>query len=373
MDKQLLELLSAELQGTTPAASVLTAEEITALSLLARKHDLAHLVSHGLYRLGVTVPEKLRKEEIMAVYRYERMERAFQQICGVFEEQQIPYIPLKGAVIRKYYPEPWMRTSCDIDILVCEEDLDRAVDALTAKGYRSEGRNYHDVSLFSPGNVHLELHFCILENRENLDGVLQKAWEFARPVSGCRHEFAPEFFLFHLYAHASYHFLGGGCGLRTLMDLWILEHKMGIPLESARLLLEQAGIWTFARELQRLSEACFSGAPGDDLTERMLSYILTGGVYGTQENKAAVDKSKSKSTALYALGRLFMPYRSMKIRYPVLNKWPILLPVYWVVRMVEMLIHGRTASSLGELQTFHGTTDAQAEEIKALCRRLELY
>ncbi|MBO4954226.1 MAG: nucleotidyltransferase family protein, partial [Clostridia bacterium] len=36
----------------------------------------------------------------------------------------IDFMPLKGAVIRQYYPEPWMRTSCDIDIHVKKDRLE---------------------------------------------------------------------------------------------------------------------------------------------------------------------------------------------------------------------------------------------------------
>ena len=71
-----------------------------------------------------------------------------------------------------------MRTSCDIDILVREQDIDTAAQAIGEKlGYRYESKNYHDISLKSESGVHLELHFSLKENEENIDGLLSDCWQ----------------------------------------------------------------------------------------------------------------------------------------------------------------------------------------------------
>lgn len=64
------------------------------------------------------------------------MKSAFRDICSIFDKIKIAYIPLKGAVIRPYYPYDSMRTSCDIDILIHEEDLELAIKNLIEKGYK---------------------------------------------------------------------------------------------------------------------------------------------------------------------------------------------------------------------------------------------
>ena len=181
-----------------------------------------------------------------------------------------------------------MRTSCDIDILIKEEDLDSAISALTQKGYTCGEKNYHDVSLFSEANIHLELHFNIQENIESLDSVLKDAWEYTESASGSRYKFTDELFVFHMFAHMSYHFLCGGCGIKALLDVWVMEYKMGLTYRSAKKLLEKAGIYRFAEEMSKLSDICFMGKPKDDLSDTLLSYIFSGGVYGTSQNKIAV-------------------------------------------------------------------------------------
>lgn len=365
-----IKILRSELTETELDASVkeqLTPDVISALYSLSSRHDLSQIVFNSLHKCGLqnedSMYSKFNRRAIMSVYRNEQMKYAYNQICDIFNKESIPYIPLKGSVIRPYYPEESMRTSCDIDILVKEENLESAIDSLVQKGFRCGERHYHDVSLFSPANIHLELHFNIQENINKLDAVLKNAWQYTKLTDGSRYKFTDEFFVFHMFAHMSYHFLGGGCGIKSLMDIWVMEHRMGVTYESARELLEKAGIYRFAAEISKLAEICFSDKPKDKFSDTILSYIFSGGIYGTSQNKIAVKKSKNKSTIIYSLQRLFMPYKSMVIIYPILKKLPFLLPFCWIARFFKMLFEGKSKSALGEIKTANNVTDDQISVI----------
>lgn len=194
----LIEILYSAVNGTeanTALVQSISDDQLAAVYRLAKRHDLAYIVSDFVCRnnIGIENEElrtRLQQEELMAVYRHERMQHAYRQICAVFEEACIAYVPLKGAVLRAYYPHEHMRTSCDIDILIHEEDLDCAIECLVKKGYRCEKRDYHDVSLYSPNKTHLELHFNIQENMDSLDAVLKDAWKHTTLVQGSRYEFS---------------------------------------------------------------------------------------------------------------------------------------------------------------------------------------
>jgi len=378
MEKILFALLRNAVCSEPVSAEIkeqITPEMMPALYQLADKHDMAHILSKALWDLAIPggdATDLLRKKQMMAVYRYEKLQAAYTEICQYLEKIKIPFLPLKGSVIRQYYPEPWMRTSCDIDILVREQDLELAVEKLLQSGFRLEKRSYRDVSLFSPNNVHLELHFGLLENIEGLDAVLKDAWQFAEAADGYQYSFTKDFFVFHMIAHMSYHFLSGGCGLRSLMDIWVMEHKMGICYECAQALLQQAGIWQFAKEMHMLAEKCFTGADEMVTEDPVLRYVTHGGVYGSEENHVAVKKEQTKTTFRYVIERVFMPYKLMKIQYPVLKNVPVLLPVYWVVRGVQILFGGRGRKAITELTVAGNTSDDRLEEIRVLRNRLGL-
>ena len=114
------EMLSDDVvQACTPKML----EEVCAL---ARKHDLVHLVGQALSKKPAPASETLEKSKkiaMQAFMHYVQRSHEYAKICTVLEEAQIPYIPLKGTVLRDFYPEPWMRTSSDIDILIHKENL----------------------------------------------------------------------------------------------------------------------------------------------------------------------------------------------------------------------------------------------------------
>lgn len=374
-----IKILRSELTETeldAPVKEQLTPNAVSALCSLAIRHDLAYIVSSSLHKCGSKREDAacsvLDQKAIISVYRNEQLQYAFARICDAFDQASIPYIPLKGSVIRPYYPQECMRTSCDIDILVKEESLEAAIDTLLRKGFTRGDKNYHDVSLFSQAGVHLELHFNIQENIDKLDAVLRDAWRYARLTDGSRYQFADEFFVFHMFAHMSYHFLSGGCGVKSLMDVWVMKHKMGLTYECARELLEKADIYRFAAEISNLAEICFSGMPKDELSDAILSYIFGGGVYGTSQNKIAVKKTKAKSTASYALRRLFLPYKDMATLYPILHKLPVLLPFCRIARWCKMLFGGKMKRSIRELKAASNVPDDQVASILQMCERLGL-
>ena len=134
---------------------------------LAKHHDVAHIVAYAVKKLGIKCDEetakKLDKQYLISIYRYQHQRYDLSVILNAFEAGKIMHIPLKGSVLRSFYPQEWMRTGCDIDILVKEDDLDVAKDTLVNIGYKAGFKMTHDISLESPGGTHVELHFDLIE------------------------------------------------------------------------------------------------------------------------------------------------------------------------------------------------------------------
>ena len=128
----MMDLIAYEVCGKSIDKSQysLTDEELVKLYKLSKSHDLAHLVGDALIKNNLIgdgeVKAKFQKQMVLAVYRYEKINYELGRLRKVLNEAKIPFIPLKGSVLRKYYLEPWMRTSCDIDVLVHEEAVDQA-------------------------------------------------------------------------------------------------------------------------------------------------------------------------------------------------------------------------------------------------------
>lgn len=369
----LMEMLYSAMNEAPIDISVkekLTPEVLASVYALAKQHDLSHIVSQLIYQNNIETEEalltKLQRDEVISVYRYEQMQYAYKEICEALDEAKISYVPLKGSVIRKFYPSESMRTSCDIDVLIHEEDVGLAVESLGKRGYSCGERHYHDISLYSPGKVHLELHFSIQEDMDNIDAVLKDAWDYSVLTEGSRYEFKKEFFVFYAYAHMAYHFLFGGCGIRSLMDIWVLEHKMDAPYSCAEELLKKAGIYQFAAQMSEISNRCFTDKDVSVSESIVLKYIYNGGIYGSEENHAAVQKTQIKSTAKYILKRLFLPYKAMIILYPILKKAPYLLPACWVLRWLGVIFGAKSKRIMSEISNVKDVSDSTIAEIKEI-------
>ena len=372
-------LLRFGIDGTTYCGEEITAETLPALYKLSKSHDLAHLVAHALDKLGA-LPEgsparkAFLQERNMAVFRYEQIQYEYQHICSVFERENIEYIPLKGSVMRTYYPEPWMRTSCDIDVLVKEEELNRAVKALEQENYTVDGtKEYHDISLYSEGGVHLELHHNICETMDTIDKLLLRVWEFSVPVGDTSKRLqSSDYFVFHNVAHLYYHFVKGGCGVRTLLDLWILKNRVGYDEKQLETWCKDCSILTFYNAVLRLTQVWFAGAESDELTDEMSAYILGAGTYGSQANSAAAAVAKKGSRFKVMLSYIFVPRKVLQHSYPVLKKHGWLTFFCNIHRCFKRLFQGKGKRAAQRLKTTGAQSNERVEKMRAMFDKLDI-
>ena len=378
----LFDLIHGEIFGSEISVggfSEVDEETLILLYKLAKSHDVVHIVANGLKKHGNLgdneMSAKYEKQRMLALYRYEQSRYELASLCEVLNEAKIPFMPLKGSVLREYYPEPWMRTSCDIDVLIHEEDCERAERILLERlQYRKEATTTHDLSIFSPSGVHIELHYALNEESYRSFDVLNRIWEHSAPAEDGSYRYVMSdeaFYCYHL-AHMAKHFELGGCGIRSFLDLWILDHRMEHDKEARDALLKQEKLLAFADGCRHLSEVWFSEAKGDDLSDRMQAYILNGGVYGTLSNKVVIQQGKSGGRIRYVMRRFFLPYDTLKGYYPILKKRKWLTPVMQVRRWFRILFGGGTKKSLHELNTSREVSVDERNGAEILLTRLGL-
>ena len=330
---EIIRLLRTHLcEGQTDSVPV-PEEELPVLLRGARRHQLAHL----LCRCGVDCPET-RAEENRAKYRFMLTDYEFRRICAAFEEARIVFLPLKGIVLKREYPEPWMRTQGDMDILV--QDHAGAQAVLSALGYVRREESDHDVSFYLPdGSMHIELAYTLTVREDCLwNDCLARVWDYTKSVPGAEYQRAmePEFFYFYHIAHMAKHFSFGGIGIRYFLDLWIMRHRAGICGDE---LCAAYGLGAFNDACVRLSEKWFSGAEGEP-PEGFKQAVIAGGIYGISRQRITFALSK-KSRSRYLLSRLFPSFDYMTTIYPVLKKHKWLLPLMYLVRLFRPLTRER--------------------------------
>lgn len=375
-------------------------KDLSEIVALAKRHDLLPLVAHSLSSLGRTSGNKTdsNRDAVCAVkkensasakdgnasnqaYGYggsavsfslpsdtvKKLHAVYLKSVGVCEKQlfeissirsalenaHIRFIFLKGAVMRGLYPESWMRTSSDIDVLVHEGDLDGAVAVLTdLLGYSCAVKGTHDVQLIAPSGVHVELHFRLIEEYRypRANEYLNAVWDQSHPKSDASFEYvlSDEMFIFYHVAHTVKHFETGGCGVRFFCDLYFINKHFGTPSAALCDMLTKAGFLQFYETASLLALRWFDGISAPELDE-FADFILSLGTFGSRENLVAVRQSKRGGRFKYLLHRAFMPYDMLTVNYPTLKGRKYLTPLYEMRRWFDIISGGRASKAGKEI------------------------
>ena len=366
-------MLRREMSGETlndETLALMTGENLEAAYDIAKAHDVVHLyadalIHSGKVEEGTKLYRNLSRKRMLAVYRVTNFEYECDALYKVFEDNRIPFIPLKGSVMRNMYREAWMRTSCDIDILVKVSDLERAIKAVvTDLRYTLVSEGWHDIALNAPSGVHFELHFDTISHdgvAATAPRVLSKIWHDAKRAEGSRYhyELSPEMFYFYHIAHMVQHFQNGGCGIRPFIDIFVLKDKLPLDRERLDALLKKGGLVTFEKEAKALSDYWFKNSTENPSAgfEDMAEFIITGGVYGNLKNHSFITVGR-KGKFGSVMNLIFLPYGRMRLKFPILKKHRWLLPFYWIKRGVRSVFKGRG------LKNFDTVTSVDKEDVK---------
>ncbi len=349
----------------------------------ARPHDFAHVIYSVFKKENIALTnealiKELKKSHNLAIYRYSMLSFEASLLSSVLEKNGIKHMLLKGAVIREHYPSPWTRTSCDIDVLMDECDAERAMEVLIREcAYVFHEKTSHDIALYNANkHVHIELHYKLIEKNRiaKIDDILENVWTSARLVKNCSftYEMSPEMFYFYHMAHMAKHFQDGGCGIKPIVDLWVIHNKMSYDEESANALLAEGGLLPFANTVRKLSRVWLDDEEHDELSLEIEKYILDGGVYGSLENKVAVHQVKQGSKLKYALSKIFLKYEQLRFHYPVLNKHKWLFPFCQIRRWFKLLFRGGVKRSLHELEVNKSVSSEQNAKTAEMLTKLGL-
>lgn len=156
---------------------------------------------------------------------------ALKKVQSILSEAGTAFFPVKGSLLAyDYYPDPTLRYSVDLDLLVPEEDVGRAFQLIAANGWKP----LHDFADFE--NKHLpELinrRLCTVEIHKHLFNKLPG--ENRKLIDILRHDPAsPELHLAHLMYHAFYQHNWANAA-KTVVDVGMILRKREIDPEKYR-------------------------------------------------------------------------------------------------------------------------------------------
>ena len=179
-------------------------------------------VARALHEIGEGVPAEVldtaRRRALGLEIRMQYLARRMQETCAALSERRIPFMLLKGTAVGALVdPTFCWRPMNDADILVRQEDADRAGEAIESSGWtptRDEvlrdllvGAHHHLPPFLDPHmpGIRVELHVSHLPANQPFAFDLETLWRDARPApvpyAGALVP-SPE----HLLLHAAIHF-----------------------------------------------------------------------------------------------------------------------------------------------------------------------
>lgn len=309
---------------------------------LAFAHGVASTVYYAV-KDAVGVPKqlliKLEDAHNKAVYRDLLREEEEKRVFAAFDSADINYLPLKGSVLRLYYPVADMRVMGDTDLMIEKFARKDARTVMEKCGYKfDKTKSGHDIYYNDNGNVY-ELHY-MPEDKSNFH---QKLLERAIPVgnSGTRLSLNHSDFYLYMISHLARHMRTTGAGLRLFADIKVFYSRCGDKLDTKYVdaALAEMGLVEFERAVKQAIYCMFYGATADEDTQELIDYIFSGGVFGSDENYFA-NRRGDKTKLAYFFCSAFPGFGEMKKRYKCLKYVPFLLPLFWVVRWFSLLFRG---------------------------------
>ena len=274
-------------------------------------------------------------------------------IVDAVTTNKIGILPLKGAVIKKLYPNPLLRYLGDLDFLVESGKIDEIKPLMKELSYKAADvglEDSHDVYEKLP-YLEVEMHRRLLSSTEENHWYIDDIWERLIPDKNntyLMHMSPTDLYMFHLL-HFEKHYSLGGSGIRYIVDQYILmnELKDEIDWDYVKDMLPKMNYVEFEQMCRDLANAWFGDGEMTEKLSEQAEFLFDNGAFGTYATLREVFKERYKedynikSEKGFFLRRMFMERERMEYIYPVLKKHGWLIPFCWIHRLFNAVLFNR--------------------------------
>lgn len=343
-EQQFLFLLKCGINGETPPDGY--QYDVGAVFMLSQMHNVLPLI----YAPATAVTEDAlvyKRQMLRSTGAQIAKNIAFSSFYQKLEEQQFGVIVVKGPVCAATYPNPDLRLCSDFDLIVPHEKKQILHEFLIGNGFTEHNGSYTSQEL------HLEVSDSLGEGSERIQKIADQVFDGFRDRSLVSEGFRTLSYTDHmlyLIFHAFKHFIGSGFGVRQLVDIMLFaeRYRAEIDFDAVFEKLKQLRADGFSYHCfyaaQRIFGRDFSyimkNADGITICyDAFIDDLLSAGVFG----KSTEDRLHSASVVSAAVenegkknmrATLFPSFAVMKSRYRILRVLPVLLPFFWLWRLI---------------------------------------
>ena len=326
------------------------------------------------YRPDKELYAKWQQKMLETIAVTSRQYNEFLKMSKVVSDAGIKMVGLKGCIIRNQYPVPELRTMGDFDVIVENDSLKAVGELFSFNGY--------DVTkdLFGIVADNKKAHWEIFTSLEEEFVINTRTWsekilETSMALDGI-YTTSYTYFLAHTIIHMGKHYIEKGAGIRNLCDiaLFVSKYKEQIDFGILKNICDEQNFTKiFNYTLNALNQwygVVLSGVDFEKTdTEKFVEYFLTNGIFGKHDNVLLRQFSLDEREDSKGLKRLlFPPVSTLRNRYKYLQKYPFLLPVAWIQR----ILYGRFTKKvkfskmLKDIKGASGFSDTRLQWLKEL-------
>ena len=339
--------------GMGPGEKMICDVNWETIYLLAKKHNVVTLGYEaarsykGTDRPSPSLMEKWKMLSDQSTMQCLYQQAAQEELAEALEQAEIPFVFLKGAVLRDLYPRPDLRSMSDIDVLIHEEDAERVAGVMKELEYTVEysGSRNEDVYCKEPA-VTIEMHRKLFWKHEEWNKYFENVWNRSvlQEEKCCGYVMPLEDFYIHLLGHLVHHMINGGIGIKAFLDIELFRKKYLniVRSQKMRILLEKFGFVQLEKNIAELLKYWKISEKSDDFMEKWTEYIVKCGAYGAMDNfiitNPAFENGNRKSKLfrlVYIYKRIFPTYSEMCYMYPKAQRGRYMYPWYWARRIMK--------------------------------------
>ncbi|OON86143.1 hypothetical protein BXO88_08830 [Oribacterium sp. C9] len=346
---------------------------------LADYHKIANIIYLGMLGASEQVPEKWGErfferyqESLMYSSSYENSEL---EILTLLNMHKISATVLESSATRRLYRIPETASNSPLRLLLSEKDYSLAKGFLVDLGYLTDHFYPKFGEHMRAGNgfmveIYYRLPFITKNYQKCMTALMERA--YIDRTFNSMHTFSLESSFVFRMAEICYNYCENALTVRKLLDVFLFYHQFKAKMN-------QNFIWTRFKEFKidilvqcmiHISAMWF-GTRSDDILDLTIedgevydaveSRILSSGVIGTEmvpqantlrnEIQKELDKEKrEEEKELRKKQRsdfwrrvkqqilwIFPEYKYMSSLYPSLEKFPFLLPFFWLFRGIRMI------------------------------------
>lgn len=345
--QDLIELVSCAVNDETPDKERIIGMDLREIYRMAQAHMLTAAVAFALEKT-VPLPRAFDQAQKKAIRKLSLFEIERAAITREFENAGIRYLPLKGILLKDDYPKSAMREMTDNDILVDHTRMEDVFAIMQGFGYTREIHHHFNHDAYSkPPTLEFEMHYTLFgdDNLPVFDAYFADIFS-KTTCSGCACRLSDEDFYLYVLCHMYKHYVNGGTGLRSLLDVYVfLRAHPDLDREYLDAELQKLQIADFEEKARLLANKVFTGSELNEQEQKELNYLLLSGQNGTIENaeyhhlaKALGNDDSSAAKRRLLKSRFFISGKALENQYPFFAKHKALYPVLLVYRPIKGIV-----------------------------------